>query len=285
MNVPNIALDVRSWILTAIVLGLLFGDVFGSYDTALIMIFLMIMMCFSLTRLEFAKNDLTRYGRAIAVSVFLCTFLATAITLGVGMFFGDEMWGGWVILACVPCAISVVSATIMMEGDGKMITVCITAIYILAILTTPLFSYLLLGDAIDPLEIVKYVLLFILIPFIISFPLKKVGVPKDINSLIINASFFVFAFIGVGRSRGMLIDDTSLALLVLLASFVRIFVVLIVFEYITRYAGVPRERRIPYSLLLIWRNSGLALAMVILLLPGNDTAHFSTTSTTPPSSS
>ena len=39
-----------------------------------------------------------------------------------------------------------------------------------------------------------------------------------------------------------------------------------------RPVGMARENRIPFSLLLIWRNSGLALAMVLLLFPGENMA-------------
>ena len=272
MNVMSIALNVRYWILVAIVIGFIAGDVFGEYDAIMLIIFLMVMMCFSLTKMQFVKEDLAHYKKYVLLSVFLCSVVATAVTLGVGLLYPENMWEGWVILACVPCAISVVSGTMFMKGDGKLIMISLSVIYLLAIVLTPLFSYLLIGNAIDPLEIVKYVLLFVVIPLIVSVPLKKIGIPENANSLIINFTFFMFALIAIGRSRDFFFDDIQLALLVIGATAIRIAVVHLLFEYSSRHVGVPRENRIPFSLLLIWRNSGLALALVLLLFPDNNMA-------------
>ena len=267
MNVMPILLNVRYWILAAIVIGFIVGDIGGENDALLLIIFLMIMMCFSLTKLRFVKEDLAHYRKYVVLSVFLSSFVATLVALGVCLLYPHEMWNGWVILACVPCAISVVSGTMFMKGDGKLIMLSLSVIYVLAIALTPLFSYLFLGNAIDPMEIVKYVALFVLIPLIVSVPLRKVGVPDNANAIIINFTFFMFALIAIGRSRDFFFNDLGLALAVIGGTAIRIIIVHLVFEYTARHAGMSRENRIPYSLLLIWRNSGLALAMVLLLFP------------------
>ena len=272
MSLMSILLNVRYWILAALVIGLIVGDIGGENDATLIIIFLMIMMCFSLTKLQFVKEDLAHYKRAVVISFFLCSVVATVITLCVGLFYSEEMWNGWVILACVPCAISVVSGTMFMKGDGKLIMISLSVIYLIAIILTPLLSYLLIGNAINPLEIMKYVLLFVLIPLIVSIPLRKIGIPDNANTIIINFTFSMFALIAIGKSRDFFFNDVDLALLVILGSAVRIAFVHLIFEFTSKRAGMPRERRIPYSLLLIWRNSGLALAMVLLLFPDNNVA-------------
>ena len=272
MNAMPILLNVRYLILAAIVIGFIVGDIGGDNDAILLIIFLMIMMCFSLTKLRFVKEDLAHYRKYVVLSVFLCSFVATLITLAVGLMYPKDMWNGWVILACVPCAISVVSGTMFMKGDGKLIMISLSVIYFLAIILTPLFSYLLIGNAIDPMEIVKYVLLFVLIPLVVSVPLRKVGVPENANTIIINFTFFMFALIAIGRSRDFFFDDMGLALAVIGGTAIRIAAVHLLFEYSMRHAGMPRRNRIPYSLLLIWRNSGLALAMVLLLFPGENMA-------------
>jgi len=272
MNAMPILLNVRYWILAALVIGFIFGDIGGEYDAILIIVFLMIMMCFSLTKLKFVKEDLAHYRKYVILSVFLCSFVATLITLGVGLMYPRDMWEGWVILACVPCAISVVSGTMFMKGDGKLIMISLSVIYILAILITPLFSYIIVGNAINPMEIVKYVLLFVLIPIIVSIPLRKAGIPDNANAIIINFTFAMFALIAIGKSRDFFFNDIELALAVIGGTVIRIAVVQILFEYTMRYAGMSRGSRIAYSLLLIWRNSGLALAMVLLLFPDNEMA-------------
>lgn len=272
MNAMSILLNVRYWILAAIVIGFIVGDIGGENDALLIIIFLMIMMCFSLTKMKFVKDDLAHYRKHVLLAILLCSFVATLITLGVGLFYPKEMWNGWVILACVPCAISVVSGTMFMKGDSKMIMISLSVIYILAIVLTPLFSYLIMGNAIDPMEIVKYILLFVVIPILVSLPLRKANIPDNINTIIINFTFSMFALIAIGRSRDFFFDDFGLALSVIAASAVRIALAHLVFEYTMRHFGMSRGDRIPFSLLLIWRNSGLALAMVLLLFPDNNMA-------------
>ena len=267
-----IALNVRYWILAALVIGLIAGDIGGDNDATLIIIFLMIMMCFSLTKLKFVKEDLAHYRKSVIVSLFLCSVVATVVTLGVGLFYSEDMWNGWVILACVPCAISVVSGTMFMKGDGKLIMISLSVIYLVAIVLTPMLSYLLIGNAIDPLEIMKYVLLFVLIPLLVSIPLRKIGIPDNANTIIINFTFSMFALIAIGKSRDFFFNDVGLAMLVILGSAVRIAAVHLLFEFTSKKTGMARERRIPYSLLLIWRNSGLALAMVLLLFPDSSAA-------------
>ena len=67
-------------------------------------------------------------------------------------------------------------------------------------------------------------------------------------------------------------DDIGMAMAVIGGTAIRIAVVHLVLEYTSRHVGVPRENRIPFSLLLIWRNSGLALALVLLLFQDNKMA-------------
>ena len=65
MNAMPILLNVRYWILAAIVIGFIVGDIGGEYDKILLIVFLMIMMCFSLTKLVFVKEDLAHYRRYV----------------------------------------------------------------------------------------------------------------------------------------------------------------------------------------------------------------------------
>lgn len=272
MSLASAFLNVRNWILAAIAVGFIFGDVGGEHDATLIIVFLMIMMCFSLTKLDFSFDDVGHYRSQILLAVVLSSIVATLITLFVGSFYGESMWSGWVILACVPCAISVVSGTMFMRGDGKLVTLSITAIYALAIILTPLFSHLLIGNAINPLEIVKYVLLFILIPLMVAVPLRKANIPENVNKVVINFTFFMFALIAIGKSRDIFFNDLDLAFSVIIATAVRVAVAHLLFEYISRYFGIMRGHRVAYSLILVWRNSGLALALVLLLFPSENMA-------------
>ena len=137
----------------------------------------------------------------------------------------------------------------------------------LALIITPVLSYLLIGDAIDPMQILKYVLLFILFPFIISRLIKGIGIPANANHIIINICFFVFVIISFGRCRDILIDYPVIALAVLAGCAVRIFGVFFASEFGMRKMGVKRDTRSPYIFMLLCKNSGLALTMTMVLVP------------------
>ena len=267
MDARSILLNVRYWIVAAIIIGFIVGDIWGGHVSDVLILFLMIMMCFSLTKMDFVREDMFRYRKEVILAFFLCSVIATAVTLLVGLMCPEEMWKGWVILACVPCAISVVSGTMFMKGNSKMIMISLAVIYVIAIGLTPLLSLIFIGSAVDPWEIMKCVLLFVVVPFIVSIPLKRLGIPDDVSTLIINFSFFMFALIAIGRTRDFFFNHSDLAVLVILVTVVRIAVLHLIFEYSMKKAGMPRDMRIPYSLLLIWRNSGLALALVVMLFP------------------
>ena len=267
MDAMSILTNVRVWIFSGMIIGLIFGDIGGENDATILTIFLMTMMCFSLSGLKFNKDDLGEYKKKVAIAVICSSLISFGITILVGLFYGKDMWNGWVILACVPCAISVVSGTLMAKGDMKLITLSITAVYILALVLTPVLSYLLIGDAIDPLQILKYVLLFILVPFIVSRIIGKIGIPSNANHIIINICFFVFVIISFGRCREILIDYPLIALAVIAGCAVRIFGVFFASEYGMRKIGVRRDTRIPYIFMLFWKNSGLALTMTMVLFP------------------
>lgn len=269
MDAMNVATNVRFWIIAAACIGIIFGDIFGENDGILLIIFLMLMMCFSLTKIDFLKNDLKEYRKKIVIGLFLGSILSTVITLAVGLFYSKDIWSGWVILAAVPCAISVVSSTVLMKGDVKLITLSLTMIYLVAIVLTPLISFALIGDSIDPFDIFKYVILFILIPFLVSRPLKKLNIPSNWNTVFINIAFFVFTMIGFGRAKLLFTSNIDLAAWVFIGTIIRIAASQLILEFTFRKMGVGRNDRIPYSLLLYWKNSGLALTLTMLLIPGN----------------
>jgi BASS family bile acid:Na+ symporter len=269
MALMSVATNVRYWIAAAIIIGLIVGDVGGANDPTYLIASLMLMMCFSLTGLHFKKEDFVKYRKKIAIAIFLSSFVSTGITLAIGLLYSPDLWGGWVLLACVPAAISTISATLIMRGDVKLVTLSMTAIYFLAIVLTPLFSYILIGDAIDPLNFVEYVILFIVVPLAVSYPLGKLNIPRNVNSVIINICFFFMVLVSFGRSRDMLFSEPWLAVAIALGCVARITIAHIVTDLLMKKAGVPKKDRVPYCLLLVWRNSGLAMTLALLLMPDN----------------
>lgn len=266
MTATSIVMNLRFWILAGLVMGLAIGKV-GDLGPYILIISLMTMMCLSLQGIDFKANDFLDDKKHILVAVLCCYVLAPAVTLLVGSFYDDNLWNGWVLVASVPCAISVVSSTFILRGNTKLAVLSVTLVYLLAIVITPVMTHLLLGNAIDPLQILKYVLLFILVPLLISVPLKKVKMGHNTKSVLINICFFVLVFITFGTNREFFFTEPLVILSVIAGCFVRVVIIHILTEFTFSRLGVERNVRIVYIMQCIWRNSGLAVTMALLLMP------------------
>ena len=268
MALMNVLTNIRYWVAAALVLGLLLGEMDHNTGQFLIMFSLIAMMSLSLTGLRFTKEDVTERKKDIVLTVCCCYILSFAAILLLGLPFGSDMWQGWVIMASVPCAISVIPSTLIMKGDTKLSVVSVAVMYILAIALTPLMTQLLIGDAVDPLEILKYVMLFVLLPFIISVPLKKVPLSPNSKGISLNILYFMLIFVAFGNNRDFIFNEPVLVLEVVFAIMARLIIVWAAVEFILLKLGMNKERRVVMTLSSIWKNSALAMTLAMILFAG-----------------
>jgi len=266
MSLTSAITNIRYWIISGLLLGLIIGKV-GDYAPYILTISLIAMMCISLEGIDFKTNDFLNDRKRIVIALVCCYVISPLITLGVGIFYNDDLWIGWVLIASVPCAVSVVSSTLILKGDTKLALLSVTAVYLLAILITPIMTYFLLGNAINPIQILKYVILFIAIPMLVSIPLRRINITQDTKAVFLNVCFFIMVFITFGTNREYFISEPMMILAVLAGCFVRIVLIHIAFETIFRFIGIDRETRIVYVLHCIWKNTGLAVTLALLLMP------------------
>ncbi|MBR4216727.1 MAG: hypothetical protein IKR87_03235, partial [Candidatus Methanomethylophilaceae archaeon] len=165
MDAYDVISDLRVWIVCALILSLALEPV-DIPSSELIVVALMIQMTLSMDGLRLAKEDVLEHRNGMILSMLLCYVVNALVTLGIGALFIPEfssMWGGWVLLASMPCAISVVTAAVLMKGNLNIAVVAVASTYVGGIALAPLISYTLLGDAVNPLEILKYIVLFIVV--------------------------------------------------------------------------------------------------------------------------
>jgi len=271
MALINVLTDIKAWIISALVFGIIVGDV-GDLGPTIIVVSLMAMMSISLMGLDLSKKDITEKKKELVLAFSCCYVFACIVTLAVGSFFEHALWNGWALIASVPCAVSVVSGTLILKGDVKLSLISVTLIYVAAIGITPLMTKLLVGDAVSPLEILRYVLMFILMPMIVSLPLRKITLTANARSITVNFFFFVLVMVSFGANREFLFASPHLVLMVAAGCLVRIVAVHGAAEYIFKRIGIDRETRIVLVLLCIWKNSALAMTLAILLLPDAESA-------------
>lgn len=264
MRPLNIITDIRPWIVVGLIVGLVIGDT-GEAPT-IAMITLVVMMCVSLHGLDFNRSDVIRNRKEVALGVLICYGVAGGVTLFVGSFYDHDLWLGWVMIAAVPCAISVTSGTLILKGNTKLAMITVTTIYLIALAVTPVMTKVFIGEAISPFEVLKYVALFIIIPFIVSVPLRKVAINANVKAVSINIMFFILVFITFGANKEFIFSEPRTVLWVVAGCLVRIVAVALTMELVLKWIRAKRDSRIPLVLLSIWKNSALAMSMTMILI-------------------
>ena len=267
MPLMNVLSDVKVWVILGIVLALAIG--FDNPDAAtILMLVLIAQMTVSLDGISFCRRDLKDYDGQILMCVLSCFLVNTGLTLITGLFFIDntQLWYGWVMLSSVPCAVSVVTASLFMKGDTKLSVLGLTVVYMVAIGLTPLITHLLIGDAVNPLEILRYILMFIAVPFILTVPLKRLHLKRGPKVVFINLMMLLMVFISLGSRRDYIFGEPETILWIIVACSLRIFAFSIILVFLLKRSGVPRDSGIVYLVMGVWKNSGMSISMTMALL-------------------
>ncbi len=270
MDAYGVISDLRIWMVCALALSLAL-DTVDIPSSDLIVIALMIQMTLSMDGLRFTKEDIVEHKSGILLSMVLCYVVNTLITLAVGALFihdYEAMWYGWVLLASMPCAISVVTAAVLMKGNLNIAVVAVASTYVSGIALAPLISFTLLGDAVNPLEILKYIVLFIVVPLILTIPLRRLHLTSRMKVPIIDMMMAIMLFLSVNTNRGYLISYPDVFLIVVGAVVLRLLLLIGASKIIMKKLNVDRDSVPVYHVLCVWKNTGLSVSMCMILLAG-----------------
>ena len=129
------------------------------------------------------------------------------------------------ILSAVPCAISVVPSALFLRADPKLAVLSLAVIYVVAIALTPIITHTLIGNSVNPLEVLRYILMFILIPFILTIPLKRLHLKQAPKTVFINLMMFILVFVGLGSRQEFVFSEPMVVLSLVVACIFRIFAI------------------------------------------------------------
>lgn len=264
MALLNVLEDIKLWIALGIVLALVFG--FGSPDASTIMMLALIaQMAVALDGISFSRSDFGDYKKPIAVNIACCFVICTGFTLLTGLLFIDNtaLWTGWVMLSAIPCAISVVPSALFLKADPKLAVLSLTVIYVIALAVTPLLTHVLIGDSVSPLEVLRYILMFILIPFVLTIPLKRLHLKRAPKTLFINVMMFILVFVGLGSRQEFVFSEPMIVLSLVVACIFRIFLVSTVLVYAMRKMRCNRDHGLNYVTFAYWKNSGMSASLTM----------------------
>ena len=271
VNASDLFYDLRAWIFCALALSLLTGTL-DVPSSELIVVALMVQMTLSMDGLSISKEALSEGRREMLHSVVLCYVVNTGVTLAVGAAFMlsgyETMWRGWVLLASMPCAISVVTAAILTRGDLNAAVIAVTSTYVSGIVLAPLISFVLIGNAVDPLEILKYIVLFIVIPAALTIPLKRLRLGRSLKVPVINLMMALMLFLSVNSNREYMLTYPEMILIVLVAAGARLLALSLISSWMNRRLNTDRRSVPVLHVLCIWKNTGLSVSMCMLLLSG-----------------
>lgn len=127
-------------------------------------------------------------------------------------------------------------------------------------------THMLIGDAVNPIDILKYIMLFIAVPFAIAIPMGRFEIPRVPKIGFINVMMLAMIFLGIASRRSYIFDHADIVLSLVLCNLGRLFLFGMLFLMILKKAGISREKAIVYDLFAVWRNSGMSISITLALI-------------------
>lgn len=249
-------------------LGLALGLVTGGspwYTKEISMASLAILMTFSLSTVSL-KEARGREHYTHAVLAFLLNYvLLTAVILAIGLFFSEELWPGWVLMAAAPSAISVVPFTAVLGGKTTKSLFSTAANYLVALALMPAMTLLLIGSSVSASSLVYSLLLLIVLPMAASRAVMRLSIAKEANTALMNICFAVLIFAVAGSNRDAFFGEPVLVLAISIGCLVRTFGTGLATEFVLKRLSVEKSERVSYILFSSYKNLGLTATLAIAL--------------------
>ncbi|MCL2669304.1 MAG: hypothetical protein FWE89_01345 [Syntrophaceae bacterium] len=185
------------------------------------------------------------------------------------LILNEKLWIGFALLAAAPPAIAVVAFSSFLNASRFLSLVGTVGAYMGALAIMPLFIMgLLYVETANLFKLVLILLGLIVLPWIFSRLLIQKRWGKQLVShhgLITNWCFFIVLYTMVGLNRSLILGDTARLLPVLLITFVSMFLLGILIDWIATLLRLPMETRMSLVLLGTLKNQGLAGGIALTL--------------------
>ncbi len=254
---------------TALIIALALGgfpEAYPKMNKDVAMGALMVMMSFSLCSMTFKGLDLRSHIPSVRAAFALSFVLSTGTTIALAFLFQGDIRNGWVLMAAVPSAVSVIPFTLVLGGDLEGTLVSSAFLYIIALVLTPLLTLAFIGHAVSVQTLVWYVGMLIAVPVVVSRGLRRVNIQPYRRSMVINLAFAALVIAVAGSNRGVFLSGQALILALLAVAFLRTFVIGWAWEGLSRRRGTPWAQRVPQVLFATHKNTGMAAALAVALL-------------------
>jgi BASS family bile acid:Na+ symporter len=230
------------------------------------MLSLIVMMSLSLTSLRLRGLKLRDHSIPIRNAFLLSFVISTGVTIVMSYLFQGDMRDGWIIMAAVPSAVSIVPFTYLLKGDLDSTMVSSASLYLMALAVTPVVTLVFLGTAVDVMTLLGYVGYLILLPMAISRILRQVDIRPAQRSTAINVAFFVLIVAIAGPNRQVFFGDQMVLGGLIVVAVVRQFGLGLLWNWYLERKNVLRTRRVPEVLFVSYKNTGMAATLAIALV-------------------
>lgn len=254
----------KTWLvfLVAISVALIYPG-FSSYLEPYLTFLLILLMSFSTRDINlrelFNKKMLKN---AFFMAVFNYLILST-ITILAGLLVSKEYFPGFVIMAAVPCAIAVIPYTNLLHGNKHASTAGLIMTYIFSLILTPLIIYLFFRQSVDVKVLIEKILLLVILPLILAQFIKKFNHKlHNHDKSITNLIFLVLMYGMIGLNQDIIINKFLSLKFVLLALFIRTFVISTIVYFLTKK---KKKLGISYTIFASFKNLGYATILSLAL--------------------
>ncbi len=219
---------------------------------------LMVMMAFSLTEVHIGLKD----GWSGSFSGLILNYgILSGLIIALSSTITDEaVKSGFIVMAAVPPAISILPMTRLLKGDVRLSLYSEVLSYLAALLLMPGIIYLFAGKSgVDPLDLAEIALLLILFPALVSRFIRFL----PINPVFpINLGFFLVTYTVIGVNQPIIWNDIGTVAPIALARTFGIGIAIYIAAVLARKSA---SRRISYTLLGSSKNLGLAAVVAMML--------------------
>ena len=215
--------------------------------------------------------DFKSVSRPILISLLLNYAVLTFTLIGLAsLLIRDyELWAGFVILAAVPPAVSVIPFTYRLDGDVDFSLIGTVASYLAALFIVPLISIAFVGASfIQPGRLLLTLGELIAIPFGVAYLLRRTGLASRLEKYrgtVINWGFFVVVYTIVGLNQNAFLAQPLTLLPIALIAFVTTFGLGYLIDRLARFLGRDKPNRISLIFLGTRKNYGMAAAIALTL--------------------
>ena len=250
-------------IFSGMALGLVL-EIEGAWIGPVAVLLLGALMVLSLAAFELPRRRSDARGALVAL--LLGVGILSPAFLLVGRIFPAETWGGWVFLAAAPSAISVIPYATVLRGDVRLALAGTLVTYAAAFAFLPGIAFAFLGAAVDLLPLVEATAFLLLVPLLLSRPLRRLAIPTRTLERGRNVLFLAVYALVTAAIRDVILGDPAGTAVVLGGAGLAIVLAFGTWTAVGRPRAYPEAVRVTYGLFASFKNQTLASALALAFL-------------------